>query len=321
MNQKLKEVEYQRGERKYTSAKRLKDDEYEGKERKYQDAQRLIAANKLAREDEILKEGLFKNVLTDRPNLPMQSEKVTLPNGEQSVRPMFGTTPQDSIVNQEINYDKLNQLFKNRSFPALNAGLTMVKEIDALKNPKLTSKVIGDNLIFTNKLGKIVSQTKIGDDTLQEDRITRKTLAADGVTVLETPIIQITKKSTNGDKKIIGYRDIKEEESVPQNSRGLNIRLPSSPPAVTNASSLVTKRLVKNIYPKLNIDLDEAGYVESLANAHINRQKNEGVIVDKVDAIKYVIETENLIEKGNFIFNDDIDINRSPKVKKPIDAF
>mgnify|MGYP003640784949 CR=1 FL=1 len=308
MNQKLKEVEYQRGERKY------------------QDDQRVLAAEKLAERNKILKDGgLFETVLTDRPNLPIAPEQLTLPSGEQSVRPVFGTTPQAPTATQEINFDTINRLYAAGEIPDAKASIDIAEKFKNIKNPKLKSKVIDDYLIFTDDFGNIVSKTKVGDDTLQEERITRKTLAADGTTVLETPIIQITRKSASGDKKIIGYRDIKEEESVPQNSRAINVRLPSSPPAVTNASSLVTKRLVKNIYPKLDIDLDEAGYVESLANAHINRQKNEGVIVDKVDAIKYVIEKENLIDKGTDIgiykFNDDIDINRSPKVKKPIDAF
>ena len=93
MNQKLKEVEYQRGERKY------------------QTDQRVLAAEKLAERNKILKGGgLFKTVLTNRPNLPIAPEQLTLPSGEQSVRPIFGTTPQAPTATQEINFDTIKSV-------------------------------------------------------------------------------------------------------------------------------------------------------------------------------------------------------------------
>jgi len=307
MNQKLKEVEYQRGERKY------------------QTDQRVLAAEKLAERNKILKGGgLFKTVLTNRPNLPIAPEQLTLPSGEQSVRPMFGTTPQAPTATQEINFDTINRLFSAGNISDAKASIDIAEKFKNIKNPKLKSKIVGDNLIFTDDFGNIVSKTKVGDDTLEEKRITRKTLAADGTTVLETPIIQITKKSANGDKKIIGYRDIKEEESVPQNSRAINIRLPSSPRTVTKASSEVTKKFIKEAYPNLSLDTSEAGYIETLANTYIAKQKDIGVTIDKIDALKHVIEKNNLIEEGTDIgiykFNDNINISRK-KTKKPIDAF
>lgn len=323
MNQKLDEVKYQRGEREYLDSKRLKDDKYQGEERVYERGVREAANAKLAREEKILKMPIYNTTVTDRPNLPMQSEKVTLPNGEQSVRPMFGTTPQGSIVNQEINYPRLEALAGNGSWDALNATRGLVKDLNTLKNPKLTSKIIGNNVVFFNEAGQIMSQTKVGDDTLQEDRITRKTLGADGKTVMERPIIQITKKDTNGNKKIIGYRDIEEEESVPQNARAVNIKLPNTTKAVTNASSEVTKQLIKNLFPDLTINKSQAGYIEHQANAYMNRRRNEdGVIVDSVEAIKYVIKDEDLIEESNWGFNDDINISRSQNgKKKSLDEF
>ena len=327
MNQKLNEVEYQRGERKYLDSKRLKDDKYQDEERVYERGVREAANAKEARKEKILKMPLYNNTVTDRPNLPMQSEKVTLPNGEQSVRPMFGTTPQNSIVNQEINYPRLEALAMNGSWDALNATRGLVKDLDTLKNPKLTSKIIGNNVVFFNEAGKIVTQTKVGDDSIKEKEITRKTLGADGVTVMEKPIIQLTRKDANGNETIIGHKDIEGTDSVPQNARGVNIRLPNTPKAVTNASSEVAKQLIKNIYPDLTINKSQAGYIEHQANAYMNRRRNDdGVIVDSVDAIKYVIENEDLIESGADIgfmkFNDDININRSPNgKKKPIGSF
>ena len=327
MNQKLNEVKYQRGEREYLDSKRLKDDKYQTEERDYERGVREAANAKKAREDKILQMPLYNTTVTDRPNLPMQREKVTLPNGEQSVRPMFGTTPQDSIVNQEINYPKLEALQANASWDALNATRGLVKDLNTLKNPKLTSKVIGNNVVFFNEAGKIVTQTKVGDDSIKEKEITRKTLGADGVTVMERPIIQLTKKDSNGNETIIGHKDIEGADSVPQNSRGVNIRLPNTSKAVTNASSEVTKQLIKNLYPELTIDKSQAGYIEHQANAYMNKRRNEdGVIVDSVEAIKHVIQDETLIEKGTDIgiwkFNDSIDISRSQNgKKKPINAF
>ena len=323
MNQKLNEVKYQRGEREYLDSKRLKDDKYQGEERDYERKVREAANAKEARKETILKMPLYNTTVTDRPNLPMQSEKVTLPNGEQSVRPMFGTTPQGSIVNQEINYPRIEALAQNGSWDALNATRGLMTDLNTLKNPKLTSKIIGNNVVFFNEAGKIVTQTKVGDDSIKEKEITRKELGADGVTVMEKPIIQLTRKDANGNETIIGHKDIEGTDSVPQNSRGVNIKLPNTTKAVTNASSLVAKRLIKNIYPDLNIDTDEAGYIEHQANAYRNKRRNEdGVIVDSVDAIKYVIENERLIEESSWGFNDDININRSQNgKKKPIGAF
>ena len=273
MNQKLNEVKYQRGEREYLDSKRLKDDKYQGEERDYERGVREAANAKEA-----------------RPNLPMQSEKVTLPNGEQSVRPMFGTTPQGSIVNQEINYPRLEALAQNGSWDALNATRNLMTDLNTLKNPKL---------------------------------ITRKELGADGVTVMEKPIIQLTRKDANGNETIIGHKDIEGTDSVPQNKRGVSIRLPNSSKAVTNASSEVAKQLIKNIYPDLTINKSQAGYIEHQANAYRNKRRNDdGVIVDSVEAIKYVIETEDLIEESSWGFNDDININRSQNgKKKSLDEF
>ena len=306
MNQKLNEVKYQRGEREYLDSKRLKDDKYQGEERDYERGVREAANAKEA-----------------RPNLPMQSEKVTLPNGEQSVRPMFGTTPQGSIVNQEINYPRLEALAQNGSWDALNATRNLMTDLNTLKNPKLTSKIIGNNVVFFNEAGKIVTQTKVGDDSIKEKEITRKELGADGVTVMEKPIIQLTRKDANGNETIIGHKDIEGTDSVPQNKRGVSIRLPNSSKAVTNASSEVAKQLIKNIYPDLTINKSQAGYIEHQANAYRNKRRNDdGVIVDSVEAIKYVIETEDLIEESSWGFNDDININRSQNgKKKSLDEF
>jgi len=164
MNQKLKDVEYQRGERKYTSAKRLKDDEYESKERKYQNDQRVLAAEKLARLNEISKMPLFKNTVTNRPNLTMSPEQLTLPSGEQSVRPMFGTTPQDPITTSEINYDKLTRLAGNQSFPALTANLGLANSINDLQNPEMSTTNIDGKLVVKDKrTGIIESITQVGD--------------------------------------------------------------------------------------------------------------------------------------------------------------
>ena len=323
MNQKLNEVKYQRGEREYLDSKRLKDDKYQGEERDYERGVREAANAKEARKEKILKMPLYNTTVTDRPNLPMQKEKVTLPNGEQSVRPMFGTTPQGSIVNQEINYPRLEALAQNGSWDALNANRGLLKDLNTLKNPKLTSKIIGNNVVFFNEAGKIVTQTKVGDDSIKEKEITRKELGADGVTVMEKPIIQLTRKDANGNETIIGHKDIEGTDSVPQNKRGVSIRLPNSSKAVTNASSLVAKRLIKNIYPDLTINKSQAGYIEHQANAYRNKRRNDdGVIVDSVEAIKYVIETEDLIEESSWGFNDDININRSQNgKKKSIDSF
>ena len=323
MNQKLNEVKYQRGEREYLDSKRLKDDKYQGEERDYERGVREAANAKEARKEKILKMPLYNTTVTDRPNLPMQKEKVTLPNGEQSVRPMFGTTPQGSIVNQEINYPRLEALAQNGSWDALNATRNLMTDLNTLKNPKLTSKTIGNNVVFFNEAGKIVTQTKVGDDSIKEKEITRKELGADGVTVMEKPIIQLTRKDANGNETIIGHKDIEGTDSVPQNKRGVSIRLPNSSKAVTNASSEVAKQLIKNIYPDLTINKSQAGYIEHQANAYRNKRRNDdGVIVDSVEAIKYVIETEDLIEESSWGFNDDININRSQNgKKKSIDSF
>ena len=323
MNQKLDEIKYQRGERKYLDSKRIVDDKYQAEERDYDRKVRKAATEKQAREDKIQRMPLYNTTITDRPNLPMKPQQVRLPNGEQSVRPQFGTTPQDSLVTQGINYDKLEALAKNGSWDALGATTSLVKDLKTLKNPKLTSKAIGNNLIFFNEAGMIVSQTKVGDDTIEEKEITRKTLGPDGKTVLETPIIQVTQKDVDGNRRIIGHKDIEGGESVPQNSRAVNIRLPSTSKDVTKASSLVTQKLIKNIYPNLTVTQAQAGYIEEQANAYSNKRRNDdNVIVDSVEAIKYVIEKEDLIKKGNWFFNDSIDISRSQNgKKKSLDEF
>tara|TARA_B100000767_G_C19712245_1_gene513312 strand:+ start:129 stop:1298 length:1170 start_codon:yes stop_codon:yes gene_type:complete len=297
MNQKLKDVEYQRGERKY------------------QDDQRILAANEKATRDKILGEGLFETVLTDRPNLTMPPEQLTLPSGEQSVRPMFGTTLQAPTAEQKINYGTIKKLIKSGNLADAGTAFDIGKQFKDLENPKLSSKVVGGKLVFTDDLGNIRSVTKIGDPKVTEKEIIRKTMRADG-TVMETPIIKI-----EVDGKIIGYRDIEGVQTVKENNRGITIKTPTSPKIVTNASSRVTKKLVKNIFPNLNIDLDEAGYVESLANTYIAKQRDAGVTISPVDAVKHIIERENLIQEGNFFFNDSIDINRSSKEKKSIDSF
>jgi len=327
MNQKLDEIKYQRGERKYLDSKRIVDDKYQAEERDYDRKVRKAATEKQAREDKIQRMPLYNTTITDRPNLPMKPQQVRLPNGEQSVRPQFGTTPQDSLVTQGINYDKLEALAKNGSWDALGATTSLVKDLKTLKNPKLTSKAIGNNLIFFNEAGMIVSQTKVGDDTIEEKEITRKTLGPDGKTVLETPIIQVTQKDVDGNRRIIGHKDIEGGESVPQNSRAVNIRLPSTSKDVTKASSLVTQKLIKNIYPNLTVTQAQAGYIEEQANAYSNKRRNDdNVIVDSVEAIKYVIEKEDLIKKGADIgiweFDDSIDISRSQNgKKKSLDEF
>jgi hypothetical protein len=150
MNQKLKEVEYQRGERKY------------------QDDQRVLAAEKLARENEISKMPLFNTTLTNRPNLPIGPKQLTLPSGEQSVRPMFGTTPQSPTVSQEINIDKLNRLAGNQSYPALTANLGLAESINKLQNPELDTVVIDGKLVVKDKFGNIKSTTQVADPKIKD---------------------------------------------------------------------------------------------------------------------------------------------------------
>ncbi len=280
MNQKLKEVEYQRAERKY------------------QDDQRVLAAKKLARENEILKnEGLFKTVLTDRPNLPIAPKELTLPSGEQSVRPMFGTTPQAPTTTQEINYDKLNQLFKNRSFPALNAGLTMAKEVNALKNPKLKSKTIGDYLIFTDDFGNVVSKTKVGDPKVVETERIRNTMTKDG-TVLQTPYIEI-----KVDGKIIGSRDIPGAQSVRRNELS-SAKIPKS--EAKEGSKTNIKNLVKALYPNKNINFStgQEVLVSNEASKYQQEQAELGNIVSRNEAIKSVLDTMLVSDTGMFDFGD-----------------
>ena len=279
MNQKLKEVKYQ------------------DKERKYQDDQRVLAAKKLAREDEILKEGLFKTVLTDRPNLPIAPKELTLPSGEQSVRPMFGTTPQSPTTTQEINYDKLNQLFKNRSFPALNAGLTMAKEVNALKNPKLKSKTIGDYLIFTDDFGNVVSKTKVGDPKVVETERIRNTMTKDG-TVLQTPYIEI-----KVDGKIIGSRDIAGAQSVRRNELS-SAKIPKS--ETKKAAKTNIKNLVKALYPNKNINFStgQEVLVSNEASKYQQEQAELGNIVSRNEAIKSVLDTMLVSDTGMFDFGD-----------------
>jgi len=300
MNQKLKEVEYQRGERKY------------------QDDQRVLAANKLAKRNKILGEGLFETVLTDRPNLPIAPEQLTLPSGEQSVRPMFGTTPQAPTAKQEINFDTINKLIKAGELGDAGTGFNIAKQFKDLQNPKLKSKVVDGKLVFVDDFGNVKSITKVGDPKVVEKEIIRKTMKPDG-TVMEKPIIEI-----KIDGRVIGYRDIEGAETVKQNSRGINIKLPSSPKTVTKASSEVTKKFIKEAYPNLSLDTAEAGYIETLANTYIAKQKDIGVTIDKIDALKHVIEKNKLIEEGTDIgiykFNDNINIS-GKKPKKSIDAF
>jgi len=145
MNQKLKEVEYQRGERKY------------------QDDQRVLAAEKLAKRNKILGEGLFETVLTDRPNLPIAPKQLTLTSGEQSVRPMFGTTPQSPTVSQEINIDKLNRLAGNQSYNALTANLGLAESINKLQNPERTSTTIDGKHLILDENKNILSVKQIAD--------------------------------------------------------------------------------------------------------------------------------------------------------------
>ena len=297
MTQKLKEVEYQRGERKY------------------QDDQRVLAANEKAERDKILAGGLFETVLTDRPNLPIAPEQLTLPSGEQSVRPMFGTTPQAPTAKQEINYGTINKLIKSGNLDDAGSAFNIGKQFKDLQNPKLNSKVVDGKLVFTDDFGNIKSITKVGDPKITEKEIIRKTMKPDG-TVMETPIIEIKK-----DGVVIGYRDIEDAQTVKQNSRGITIKTPTSPKTVTNASSKVTKKLIKNIFPNLSIDVDEAGYVESLANTYIAKQRDANITVSPTDALQHIIKRENLIQKGKWFFNDSIDINRSSKEKADIGSF
>lgn len=276
MNQKLKEVEYQRGERKY------------------QADQRILAAEKLAREDEILKDGgLFKTVLTDRPNLPIAPEQLTLPSGEQSVRPMFGTTPQAPTATQEINFNKLNQLFKNRSFPALNAGLTMAKEVDALKNPKLKSKVVGDYLIFTDDFGNMVSKTKVGDPKVKETKRTRNTMTPDG-TVLQTPYIEI-----EVDGRIIGSREIPGAQSVRRNELS-SVKIPKS--ETKKGAKTNIKDLVKALYPNQNINFSTGQelLVANEASKYQEEQAELGNIISRNEAIKSVLNPMLVPDKNMF---------------------
>ena len=288
------------------------------KEVKYQDDQRLIAANKLAKRNKILGKGLFETVLTDRPNLPIAPEQLTLPSGEQSVRPVFETTPQSPIATQEINYDTINKLIEAGELGDAGTGFNIAKQFKDLQNPKLKSKVVDGKLVFVDDFGNVKSITKVGDPKVVEKEIIRKTMKPDG-TVMETPIIEI-----KIDGKVIGYRNIEGAETVKQNSRGVNIRLPSSPKTVTKASSKVTKKIIKQAYPNLNLDETEAGYIETLANTYIAKQKDNGVTIDKIEALKHVIERDKLIEEGTDIgiykFNDSINISGN-KPKKSIDEF
>ena len=170
MNQKLNEVKYQRGEREYLDSKRAKDDKWEGKERDYLSAQRLRDANKLAEADRIGKMPLFNTTVTNRPSLPMQSEKVTLPNGEQSVRPMFGTTPQSPITKKEINYTKLEALAANQSYPALTANIGLAESINKFENPERTSTTIDGKHVILDENKNILSVDQVGDPKITDQK-------------------------------------------------------------------------------------------------------------------------------------------------------
>ena len=275
MNQKLKEVEYQRGERKY------------------QNDQRALAANKLAKRNKILGEGLFETVLTDRPNLPIAPEQLTLPSGEQSVRPMFGTTPQAPTVSQEINFDTINKLIQAGELGDAGTGFNIAKQFKDLKNPKLKSKTVGDYLIFTDDFGNMVSKTKVGDPKVVETERIRKTMKSDG-TVMETPYIEI-----KVDGKIIGSRDIVGVESVRRNELS-SAKIPKS--ETKKGAKTNIKDLVKALYPNQNINFSTGQelLVANEASKYQEEQAGLGNIISRNEAIKSVLDPMLVSDTGMF---------------------
>jgi hypothetical protein len=277
MNQKLKEVEYQRGERKY------------------QDDQRVLAAEKLAIENEISKMPLFKTTLTNRPNLPIGPKQLTLPSGEQSVRPMFGTTPQSPTVSQEINIDKLNRLAGNQSYNALTANLGLAESINKLQNPERTSTTIDGKHLILDENKNILSVKQIADPKIKDPQSPSFQNVYNEVTK-KTQKYQVPRGALGADENGDGIPDNWKPVGDPYSSTDTR--------DIGSASMTNIRAVVGRIENKFNIANDIASVAEEIGR--INQLKGTPIndAAKTNQAIELFKKSGALIE-GSFMGNNE----------------
>lgn len=275
MKEKLRELQYEKAQRE---KQRLKEE----------DIQRIYQKD------------LLKDTRTSQSALPSVPEYTTLPSGEVAPRPVFDVTKRPDIVSTDTNWDTINQLISKGYIDEAKNAMSLAKLQKELTAPaEIESKTIGGKLVFFKKgTDQIVKEVDYNTDKLEQKRVLKRYVGSDG-TVMEQPLIE---RKVNG--QIVGYEEIEGESAYPRNE--MNIGIAQPPRQVTNASAKVTKKQIEQLYPDYditNLDINQAAYIEDLANQLINRPEARANNLSKIQAIKLIIDQTKMLQKEDNIID------------------